>query len=74
MDPGTHTGEGPSAVASSASKGCVATGQYSSMWVGAVVLFLGNFDKMEVEEKDREQVDNARERDKTRTDNERSNM
>ena len=36
---------------------CIATGQYSSLCMSAVVLFLGDFDHMEVDEQDREQVD-----------------
>ena len=39
---------------------CIATGQYSSLCVSAVVLFLGGFDHMEVDEQDREQVDRER--------------
>ena len=61
----------------------IATGQYSSLCVSAVVLILGGSDVMEVDEQDREQVDSerkkaeARERDKedkTRTSNARSHM
>ena len=40
---------------------CIATGHYSSLCVSAVVLFLGGFDHMEVDEQDREQVDSERE-------------
>ena len=40
---------------------CIATVQYSSLCVSAVVLFLGDFDHMEVDEQDREQVDSERE-------------
>ena len=39
---------------------CIATGQYSSLCVSAVVLFLGGFDHMEVDEQDRAQVDSER--------------
>ena len=62
---------------------CIATGQYSTLCVSAVVLILGGSDDMEVDEQDREQADSEREsrgarereeEDKTRTDNERSNM
>ena len=60
----------------------IATGQYSTLCVSAVVLILGGFDIVEVDVQDRDQVDcgkkgEARERkeeDKTRTDNARSNM
>ena len=61
----------------------IATGQYSSLCVSAVVLILGGSDVMEVDEQDREQVDSEREKvetrereeeDKTRTSNARSNM
>ena len=38
----------------------IATGQYSSLCVTAVVLFLGGFDHMEVDEQDREQADSER--------------
>ena len=60
----------------------VATGQYFSLRVSAVVLTLGGDDSVEVVE-DREQVDNEREKvevrdkekgDKTRTNNARSNI
>ena len=56
---------------------------HSSLCVSAVVLILAGSDDMEVDEQDREQVDSVREKaearegeeeDKTRTDNERSNM
>ena len=40
---------------------CIATGQYSSLCVSGVVLFLGGFDHMEVDEQDREQVGSERE-------------
>ena len=40
---------------------CIATGQYSSLCVSAAVSFLGGFDHMEVDEQDREQVNNERE-------------
>ena len=60
---------------------CIATGQYSSLCEGAVVILLGGSDHMEVDEQDREQVDSEREKverqreeDKTRTNNARSNM
>ena len=39
----------------------MATRQYFSVCVCAVVLFLGGFDHMEVDEQDREQVDSERE-------------
>ena len=60
----------------------IATGQYSSLCVSAVVLNLGGDDIVEVVQ-DREQVDSEREKvevrdkekgDKTRTNNARSNM
>ena len=60
----------------------IATGQYSSLCVSAVVLTLGGDDITEVVQ-DREQVDSEREKvevrdkekgDKTRTNNARSNM
>ena len=41
-------------------------GQYSSVCVSAVVLTLGGSDIMEVDEKDREQVDSEREKVETR--------
>ena len=61
---------------------CIATGQYSSLCVSAVVFILGGFDIVDVDVQDREQVDSgekveAREReeeDKTKTNNARSNM
>ena len=40
---------------------CIATGQYSSLWVSAMVLILDGSDDMEVDEQDREQVDSERE-------------
>ena len=40
---------------------CVATGQHSSFCVSAVVLFLGDFDHMEVDEQDRKQENSERE-------------
>ena len=61
----------------------IATGQYSSLCVGAVVLTLGSDDIVEVDVPDREQVDSEREKvevrdkekgDKTKTSNARSNM
>ena len=61
----------------------VATGQYSSLCVSAVVLTLGGDDIVEVDVQVREQVDSEREKvevrdkekgDKTRTTNARSNM
>ena len=61
----------------------IATVQYSSLCVSAVVLILGGSDVMDVDEQDREQVDSEREmvearerekEDKTRTSNTRSNM
>ena len=62
---------------------CIATWQYSSLWVSAVVLTLGGFDIVEVDVQDREQVDSGekvearekerKEEDKTRTNNQRSN-
>ena len=60
----------------------IATGQYSSLCVSAVVLTLGG-DDMEARVPDREQVDSEREKvevrdkqkgDKTKTNNARSNM
>ena len=39
---------------------CITMGQHSSLCVSAVVLFLGGFDHMEVDEQDREQVDSER--------------
>ena len=61
----------------------IATGQYSSLCVSAVVLTLDGDDIVEVDVPDREQVDCEREKvevrdkekgDKTRTNNARSNM
>ena len=61
----------------------IATEQYSSLCVSAVVLTLGGSDIVEVDVQDREQVDSERvkvearegeEEDKTRTINARSNM
>ena len=54
---------------------CIATQQYSSLCVSAVVLFLGGFDNLKVDEQDREQVDKrekveARERERGRRQNE----
>ena len=40
---------------------CIATGQYSSLCVSAVVLTLGGDDIVEVDVPDREQVDSERE-------------
>ena len=40
---------------------CIATGQYSSSRVSAVVLILGGSDDMEVDDQDREQVESERE-------------
>ena len=40
---------------------CIGTKQNSSLCVSAVVLFLGGFDHLEVDEQDREQVDSERE-------------
>ena len=40
---------------------CIATGEYSSLCVSAVVSILGGSDGMEVDKQDREQVDNERE-------------
>ena len=60
----------------------IATGQYSSLCVSAVVLTLGGDDLVEVDVQDREQVDSEREKveardkekgDKTRTNNALSN-
>ena len=60
---------------------CIATVQYSSLCVSAVVLILGGSGDMEVDEQDREQVDSEREsareveeEDKTRTNSARSKM
>ena len=39
---------------------CIATVQYSSLCVNAMVLFLSGFDHIEVDEQDREQVDSER--------------
>ena len=57
------------------------TGQHSSSCVSAMVLILGGSDDMGVDEQDREQIDNERERveerdqeDNTKTSNARSNM
>ena len=50
---------------------CIATGQYSSLCVSAVVLILGGSDDLEVDEQDREQVDSEtewrRERERKKT-------
>ena len=51
---------------------CIATGQYSSLCVSAVVLILRGSHDMEVDEQDREQVDSgekveARERERKKT-------
>ena len=62
---------------------CIATKQYSSLCVSAVDLILGGSDDMEDDEQDREQIDNEwekvearekEEKDKTKTNNARSNM
>ena len=61
----------------------IATGQYSSLCVSAVVVTLGGDDSVEVDVQVREQVDSEREKvevrdkekgDKSRTNNARSNM
>ena len=51
----------PSKLATIVTGLCIATGQHSSLCVSAVVLFLGGFDHMEVDEQDRKQVDSERE-------------